>query len=328
MPTETNQVAKAPIQLNLTAAGWVVVVMMVASLFLSGTARIAVGFLIPLGAAIVIDVYLSWFFLSRQSVSLLASRAVATNPDGIPVRISSLGGTRPVRVTLAFPQGIEHAVGLRDSTETIELHHEHSGATDFVRVNINCTVLGLSTAHRWQTHSVAMLHWAPDADTGRVPTPDAIDEVARLREYVPGDRMSRVSWPVTARTGQMHVRASGVGHEEITLLVNPGETEPTDVTMRLAVTLASQLLEDGHHVRMVTTEFDPDHRAALKRAAVANPRLAPQSTTTPQLVVVDRFLTDEEDLVRRVALATSGPVIDWPFAGAVNISATGIESLS
>ena len=328
MPTETNRVSKAPIQLNLTAAGWVIILMMVASLFISGTARIAIGFLIPLGAAIVIDLYLSWFFLSRQSVSLIASRSVATDPDGIPLRISSVGGNRPVRVTLAFPQGVEHAIGLVDSTETIELQQQHSGATDFVRVNVNCTVLGLSTAHRWQTHSVSMLHWAPGADTGRIPTPDAIDEVARLREYVPGDRMSRISWPVTARTGQMHVRASGVGQEEITLIVNPGETEPTETTMRLAVTLGSQLLEDGHQVRMVTTELDPDHRSALKRAAVDNPRLAPESETTPQLVVVDRSLTDEEDLIRRVALASAGPIITWPFAGAVNISPAGIESQS
>ena len=325
-----GQVAKAPIQLNLTAAGWVVVAMMVVSVFISGTARIAIGFFVPLSAALIIDLYLSWLNLSRQSVSLLASRHTAESPAGIPLRVASTGGTRPVRVTMAFPGGEDHVVGLHDETETIQLRHRDSGATDFVRVNINCTVLGLSTAHRWQTHSMAMLHWAPAPETDRIPTPDALDEVARLREYVPGDRMSRVSWPVTARTGQMHVRASGVGHEEITLIVNPGPADPTHAgparAMQLATTLASQLLEDGHQVRMVTTELDPEHRSALRQAAVNDPRSAPE-VPAPTLTIVDQFLTDEQDVLRRIALAQPGPVITWPFPGAVNISSTGIESL-
>ena len=84
MPTSASpQISRAPIQFNLTAAGWAVIVMIVAAVFMSSSSRLAVGFLIPLAAALPIDMFLSWHVLSRRSITVVPSRTVALKPDGI-----------------------------------------------------------------------------------------------------------------------------------------------------------------------------------------------------------------------------------------------------
>lgn len=340
MPTSAQRVNRsaaaksAPVQLNLTAAGWTVLAMMVAAAFISGSSRIAVGFFIPLAAALIIDVYLSWHYVTRQTVSILPARNVVHHPDGIPLRVRADGPGRPMRVTVTFRGGGEQAVGVTDEPVTIEMRAGQTGVANYLRVNAACTVFGFGLAHRWQTHSLATLHWSPAPGTERVPTPDAVDEVARLRTYVPGDRMSRVSWPITARTGQMHVRAAGEGQEEFIVVVNLGPTGTASAAtiepaLQSASTLVTQLLEDGHQVRLVTTELDQRVHDALRQSAIDNPRLpAVVPPGTPlDLGITDRFVVDEDDLARRLALAEPGPTVSWPYGSWVDISPTGIRTL-
>ena len=345
------RVTDAPIQLNLTTAGWAVVITIVASIFISAMNRLAVGFLIPVAAAVIIDVVLSWHFLGERSVSITPSRTVALQPDGIPLRVTATGPDRPIRVTVTFRGGVDQTFGMLDEPVTIDLPATRTGAVNYLRTATVCSVFGLGIARRWQTHSLPMLHWAPTPRPERLTTPEAIDEVARLRSYVPGDRMSRVSWPITARTGEMHVRSAGEGYEEFVVLVNLGATsgEPAEgsvvptamsssdgvsepmleQTLELAATLVSQLLEDGHQVRVVTAELPDEIHDELRQAAINNPRLPavlPDSSTR-DAVIRDRYVTDEDDLARRLARAEPAANMSWPYGSWVDVSRLGVRTL-
>jgi len=358
MSTSRNDttVTKAAIQLNLTAAGWTVLAMIVAAVFLSASRRIAIGFLIPMAAAVAIDLFLSWQIISRRTVAITPTRSVVYRPDGIPLRVTASGPSMPLRVMVTAGVA-EYTFGMAEESASIELDAAHTAVADFVRSDTSCSVFGLAFAHRWQTHLVPMMHWAPAPSLTRLATPEAVDEVAHLREYVPGDRMSRVSWATTARTGRMHVRSAGAGHEEFVVVVNlghmhgtPGDgalatgevpaaaaaaaTERPNIallegTLQLAATLVSQLLEDGHQVRMVTTELRADYLDELRRSAVEDPRLDPvmpsDSFADPR--VVDRYVSDEDDLARRLSLAEVGPPMGWSYGTYVDISMLGIRTL-
>jgi uncharacterized protein (DUF58 family) len=345
------QTGQAPVQLNLTAAGWAVVVLAVASVFIASTSRIAIGFLIPLVAAVIIDVALSWYYVTDRSLSIVPSRTVVYRPDGIPLRVTASGPDRPINVTVTFRGGVEQRFAVADEPVIINLPATRTGVVTYVRSATVCTVLGLGLARRWQTHSLPMLHWAPGPSLDRLTTPAAVDEVARLRAYVPGDRMSRVSWPITARTGQMHVRAAGDGYEEFIVVVNLGPTEgpagegaiiasaqaaatplteeALERTVTLAATLVAQLLEDGHQVRLVTTELADEAHDALRQAAIANPRLPPviPDGSVMELGVVDSYVMDDDDLARRLARAEPAGVMTWPYGSWVDVSRLGVRTL-
>lgn len=356
MPTKTAgvsgaPVARSPIQLNLTAAGWAVIGLAVASIFIASTSRIAIGFLIPLVAAVITDVALSWYLVNDRSLTIAASRTVVHRPDGIPLRITASGANHPVNVTVTFRGGVEQRVALRDEPVLVNLPAVRTGVVTYLRTSTVCTVLGLGLARRWETHTTPMLHWAPAPDLDRLTTPAAVDEVARLREYVPGDRMSRVSWPITARTGRMHVRAAGDGYEEFVVLLNLGPTEgpsgegalvdsaaaataplTEDVleeTVALAATLVTQLLEDGHQVRLVTTELAAEAHDALRTTAMQNPRLPAvlPADSAMDLGVIDQYVVDEDDLARRLARAEPAGVMSWPYGSWVDVSRLGVRTL-
>ena len=355
MPTDSaaaiRQRAQAPVQLNLTAAGWAVVILIVASIFIAATSRIAVGFLIPLVAALIVDVVLSWQFVRERSVAITPSKTVVHRPDGIPLRVTADGPNRPVNVTVTFRGGIEQKFALHDKPVTITLPARRTGVVNYVRSATVCSVFGLGLARRWQTHSLPMLHWAPAPRPDRLTAPTAVDEVARLRPYVPGDRMSRVSWPITARTGQMHVRAAGDGYEEFVIVVNLGPTvgaegesaivtsaeastsAMTEVvleqTVELAATLIAQLIEDGHQVRLVTSELGDAAHDVLRQVALDNPALPaviPQGTSMAN-GIVDRYVVDDDDLARRLARAEPSGTMTWPYGTWVDVSRLGVRTL-
>lgn len=351
---DTPGVTKAAIQLNLTAAGWAVIAMIGAAVFLSASRRLAIGFLIPMAAAVAIDLFVSWQVLSRRTVSVTPTRTVVHQPDGIPLRIAATGPATPIRVLVSTRMGDE-IVAVTSEAETLEWRAAHPWFIDHLRTNTSCSMFGLALAHRWQTHVVPVLHWAPAPRPERLTTPEAIDEVAHLREYVPGDRMSRVSWATTARTGRMHVRSAGAGHEEFTVVLNLGFTDgavgesaavaqapgtaannPTarpmvgvlNDTLEIAATLVSQLLEDGHNVRLLTTELSTEYLDTRRVAVIEDPRLTPKELDPADFepTVVDRFVTDDDDLARRLALAEVGPSLT-PYGSYVEVSLLGIRTL-
>lgn len=154
------------------------------------------------------------------------------------------------------------------------------------------------TAHRWGQHSVlpARIHllspWAafcygpidsngipltvrPEAPPfrGRASLPHPVGligqnrsrragdgaEFAEIREFRTGDRLRRISWPITARTGTLHVRTSYAEQDtEVLILldasvdfggsIETGSPSSLDVSMRAALSLAGHLLAHGERV--------------------------------------------------------------------------------
>ena len=108
--------------------------------------------------------------------------------------------------------------------------------------------------------------------------------VSMVRQYVPGDNLTRIHWPTTARLGQLMTKEFEVaGINEIWLFLDLQETvqagtedESTEeYSITIAASLAKRLIQDGHAVGMVAhgdeiyrfaPRKEPDHIWALLKA--------------------------------------------------------------
>ncbi|YAL84257.1 DUF58 domain-containing protein [Dermacoccaceae bacterium W4C1] len=83
-------------------------------------------------------------------------------------------------------------------------------------------------------------------------------EFADIRAFRPGDRLRHVHWPVTARTGELHVRSFHAEEDaEVHLLVDVAlkwgsHPSSLDIQVRLAAALARQLTSRGERVGLAT----------------------------------------------------------------------------
>lgn len=85
-------------------------------------------------------------------------------------------------------------------------------------------------------------------------------EFAKVRPFLPSDRLRRIHWPVSARTGQLHVTATYTDEDaHVALLVDAvndvgesaglrGEHSSMDLTVRAAAVLAEHFLHRGDRV--------------------------------------------------------------------------------
>ena len=94
----------------------------------------------------------------------------------------------------------------------------------------------------------------------RLPFLAAADDISQIREYVPGDRFSRVNWPATARTTTLHVREEAPLLDEVVvvlLLTSKSEVPALQRTARLTACLSltrnvlEEVLEQGRPLRLV-----------------------------------------------------------------------------
>ncbi|HJQ05067.1 MAG TPA: DUF58 domain-containing protein [Nocardioides sp.] len=114
----------------------------------------------------------------------------------------------------------------------------------------------------------------PQRATGRAPAPHPQghvgmerasrvgdgSELAKVRPFVPGDRLRRVNWRVSARSGQLHVTATHADADaRVVLMVDAlndigeshgdtGTPSSMDITVRAAATLAGHYLRRGDRV--------------------------------------------------------------------------------
>lgn len=80
-------------------------------------------------------------------------------------------------------------------------------------------------------------------------------EFAEIRQFTPGDRLRRIHWPISARTGQLHVRTAYAERDaEIHLVVDAtaevgrdGDSS-LDRAVRTSIGLAEQLLSGGDRI--------------------------------------------------------------------------------
>lgn len=163
-------------------------------------------------------------------------------------------------------------------------------------------------------------------------------EIAGVRLYQAGDRLRRINWAVSARTGALHVTSSWTDRDtEVVLLLDTGDdigmsagvdgtASSLDIAVRAAAAVAEHYLRNGDRVRLSDTASiiravrSGGGRAHLRRildALVdADPRAAAsggparpgrQLPTRPEsLVVVFSPLLREDVLGRVVALTHSG----------------------
>ena len=87
-------------------------------------------------------------------------------------------------------------------------------------------------------------------------------EFNKVRPFTPGDRLRRIHWPVTARTGQLHVTATHTDEDtQVALLVDAlndmgestgfeGAHSSMDITVRAVASVAAQFLRRGDRVGM------------------------------------------------------------------------------
>ena len=193
-----------------------------------------------------------------------------------------------------------------------------------------------------------MLHRAPGPDGETGVHVEAVDELTRLREYVPGDRMGRISWPTTARTGRLHVRAEGLGDDEVTVVVDlggdllafVGDVHQADVVLERAATVVDELLRRGATVRLVTYSmrrkfFDEERDAALRRPGlVGRTNLQVHPDSVPTLggaaagEIVSNLVSDRTELTRRLSMAEHHPAMPHPAPPYVLVDPTGVRTVS
>lgn len=103
--------------------------------------------------------------------------------------------------------------------------------------------------------------------------------LSHVREFRPGDRLRRVNWRVTSRTGTLHVNATLTDRDTHVLVVvdtfgdlpgaEPGEATSLDLTARAVAAVSQHYLGLGDRVRL----HDLGHRVTSLPAA-AGPRQA------------------------------------------------------
>jgi uncharacterized protein (DUF58 family) len=99
--------------------------------------------------------------------------------------------------------------------------------------------------------------------------------IVGVRDYAPGDTLSRIHWKTTARTGALATKMCEPSTSvEVNLLLNlyygdyPGPGAEVELACTAAASVAATLLADKHHVGLQTNGFDAAWRyhADLKRA--------------------------------------------------------------
>lgn len=178
-----------------------------------------------------------------------------------------------------------------DGQRAVSLHDEgHEALRVTVRPTrwgrhtvLPATVVASSTwgAFRWIAHGplsrtiVSLPHpsdfdaSAPPVHTpglvglSRSPRPGSGTEFASIRPFQPGDRLRRVHWPQTLRTGVTHVRSTWADHDRhVVLLVDAladvggsggvdGAASSLDITMRAAAAIAQHYAGSGDRVSLV-----------------------------------------------------------------------------
>lgn len=280
--------------------------------------RMAVGFFVALAILAVVDVVAARVELERRPVSVRLITSTVASPDRFPFSVQAPPGALAldVRVPLLSPTTTpapRYLVPSDGSAVRIEMEDSNPDVQFGFRVGVSTSWLGLVSVTQWWGVRVPGGMWRGLRPGRRgIDQPPAVDELARLREYLPGDRMSRVSWPTTARTGQLHVRAAGVDATEVVLRVELGSLTEADherwnQILQLATDIAAPLLEQGHVIRLVGRVVDERYQRELVDWMMKYPH---RPVTFPGVVDGERLFTRGGELVNGEVRSTVVTTID------------------
>ncbi len=324
-PTGARQ-AHGPLRFGPGPTGWAVLVAaVVLVVWVATVRRLAVGFLIPIVALAVVDGVLGARAVRRRGVRISAVRSVVASPDTVTLRVTSDPGAGPARLLVGPMRRDEPPVSLvlpsDGSARTIAWAEGFPYVTYVVRHLIESTRLGLVVVRRYTVTELPAGAWRIGPPVGlTVDEPPAGEELTRLREYVPGDRLSRVSWPTTAHTGRLHVRAEDVDPAETIVVVDCGTTaSEAETALRFAAGVVTRLLDAGGTVRLITRTLRPSFYRDVADRLLSAPGRSPDSVVDEMAAaaggadaVVDSWVTTREDMIRRLALAELGPPLPSP----------------
>jgi uncharacterized protein (DUF58 family) len=150
--------------------------------------------------------------------------------------------------------------------------------------------------------------------TERAPAKGSGSEFAEIRPFQPGDRMRRINWARSSRTGVLHVADTWADHDRLVVLVVDatlpvgasegidGRSSSLDLSVRAAAAIADHHLRRGDRVTL---------HVVGARSAVPLP---PQAGTRQLRRLLERLstiepATDRYDRSRMVAALPSGALL-------------------
>lgn len=301
--------------------------------------------LITVAALVILDGVLSMRRAHRHEVTAQIVKTVVTPPEVITVHVDVSPSDREIIVPLGFAFNDvyeERQYHTANDESWVELKYPpgQPATHRFARFVIWTSTLGFVQVWRpYLAVSSGLICRGPMAAPNELQI-QGIDEVARLREYVTGDRLSRVSWPSTARTGSLFVRDAEVNElTEVVVVVDLGlrddlVSDPgagfssVNHALSVAAGVCSDVLASGRVLSLVTTELDVryfDDECEKFVADPSNPQLA-NSFDYPQQLRSD-VVTDLDQLAVRLAQAEIGPV-DYPPPPFVLVTGDGAKLIS
>ncbi|MEM8705055.1 MAG: DUF58 domain-containing protein [Actinomycetota bacterium] len=332
-----------------TTTGIAVFVAFIVVVLLSENQRLAIGFFVALGILMIVDAVVAHHAVSTRDVTVRPIRTVGVSEDaraftawgdqgGLPLAVeipnaSALLAGRPVRTLLPTDGSVTQAVQA-PGPPGVELAF---------RFSVSATWIGLMSAYRWYGVEVPAGLWrgVRSATTDATPVP-LTDELARLRDYVPGDRMSRVSWPTTARTGRLHVRSEGIESAEVLVEVDLGPpgaaAEVHGAILKQASDAVGSLLRRGHTVRIVSRVVGDAVLAAEAEAIIARPHRMPAlairidgddlvlpSGAIGNAEVRSSPVVSDDDLQRALARVVPGPPLPSSGRSGLRVGPDGVR---
>lgn len=352
MSQSTQRTTRGTVRLHPTATARVVAGACLGLLVMAMLHRTAIAFVPVLAAAMVVDAIASQRHLARRHVTVSPLATSVMSPDPLMLIVDG-GGTG--RGLLFEPDPISDADGAQGASlleaklTRVPIHWTQPRAKRWVRYRLAVSYFGLVEARRYEVADFgAPVFLAPSPTVTRNRQLLAPDPAGQLREYVPGDRPSRISWATTARTGQLHVRDTVIGSAEATVVINLGFdgrsfTEmlssaagaPTDssqvlltgavtTTLQMAATVIQDFLDQGAVVDVWSQRLSPQYVVReLERATEAvDSRPTPPEDTTVEPAT--QAVSDSISLIECLALAEIGPDL-VPSGPHVEVSLDGIR---
>ena len=286
---------------------------------------ITYGFFIPLVLVAVADGFESRRLMLNNGFDVHARRAQASAPQLVELSLTANAGLAPLHVT-----PLQHPGNVRFAAEPLFISAGQGAQSvpvtnGWVPIAMGYTKFELSMSAFGFIEARQMAVFTPPRTMGQVPAFDPVDktltaiandDVGRIREYVPGDRRSRVSWVTTARTGSLHVRDTSVeefGQVEVIVEVErlrktTGGRGSQLKTLSLAGGVVTNFLDQGMTVQLHTIELAPAFYREQVEAQLADLWSEPSLEEAHPYVTVKGAVSSRSELIRRLSLAQAGRV--------------------
>lgn len=273
--------------------------------FATATASVSIAPVLTLGAAAGLDLVFSRNSASRVGIDAEATTATALVDEPMRFRLAAQlpsGTTRLALRPLGSVQWDPLSVTLVDGNSEVVWVPDAIGLVTHLELQVETFHLGLAPQYRTAVTRLPKSVACIPSKSGREPLPPSSPSKSeRLRLYLPGDRPNRIDWRATARTGQLHSRATALANEEITIVVDLGQDSlpaaARSACLQAAADFGRAALRAGQTLRLVDRELSTSAEA-----------LWPHGLETR---VIDRLCTEAE-LLRRLARVTPGPPFPRP----------------